>query len=113
MLVKQKRQDGGSAGWAFKDKRGHATARRQLFYLLMNKVRCRPPPLILPESSRSAHFNTERRHTSKDGETSLTKRRPEESIWKTEQFQYWQTIIFLIPRNYGENKNDTEETYTG
>ena len=69
--------------------------------------------LILPESSRSAHFNTERRHTSKDGETSLTKRRPEESIWKTEQFQYWQTIIFLIPRNYGENKNDTEETYTG
>ena len=43
MLVKQKRQDGGSAGWAFKDKRGHATARRQLFYLLMNKVRCRPP----------------------------------------------------------------------
>ncbi len=23
MLVKQKRQDGGSAGWAFKDKRGH------------------------------------------------------------------------------------------
>ena len=79
----------------------------------INSAKDAESELILPESSRSAHFNTERRHTSKDGETSLTKRRPEESIWKTEQFQYWQTIIFLIPRNYGENKNDTEETYTG
>ena len=108
MLVKQKRQDGGSAGWAFKDKWGHATARRQLFYLLVNKG-C-PPPADPPRKFTFCPLQ--------HGEATLlrTGLRP---IKKTSGAIYTKdlkvirltNLFFSDFRAYDEDTNDTEETY--